>query len=141
LIRYPTAILALGLTLAACGTSDPTGPNDGGGRSVKVDPSFGTDVFEIFTRRGCTAGTCHGTGAGGLTMTSAATAYANLVNVPSPASGEVRVIPANSDDSYLVKKLEGRASAGARMPLTGPPLDAIDLQNIRNWIDQGAADN
>jgi hypothetical protein len=108
---------------------------------VKADPSFSADVFEILVRRDCTAGGCHGSGEGSLTMTSAATAHANLVNVASPESGELRVIPGNAQDSYLVKKLENRAAAGARMPLIGPPLDATDLQNIRNWIDQGAADN
>lgn len=140
MFRHSTAMLALALAAAGCGGSDPAGPG-GGGRVVKPDPSFSVDVFEVFTRRGCTAGGCHGSGEGGLIMTSAATALANLVNVPSPESGEIRVIPGNAQDSYLVKKLENRASAGARMPLTGPPLDATDLQNIRNWIDQGALDN
>lgn len=141
MFRHPTAILTLALAMGACGSSDSTGPDDGGGRVVKADPSFSADVFEILVRRDCTAGGCHGRGEGGLTMTSAATAYANLVNTPSTASGEIRVIPGNAEDSYLMKKLENRASAGARMPLTGPPLDATDLQNIRNWIDQGASDN
>jgi hypothetical protein len=45
------------------------------------------------------------------------------------------------DDSYLVKKLEGRQSVGARMPLNGAALDNTDLSNIRNWISQGAKNN
>ena len=143
--------LALSLALAACGGDSPTdlagsnnGNNNGGentGPTVKTDPSFANDVFDVFTRNGCTAGGCHGTGQGGLTMTSAGNAYTNLVNVPSPTTGEIRVVPGNANDSYLVKKLEGRASAGARMPFGGSPLDATDLQNVKNWINQGAKNN
>ncbi len=141
--------LSLSLSLAACGGDSPTDPggtdgnNNGGstGRTVKADPSFASDVFEIFTRRGCTGSQCHGGGQGGLTMSSASGAYTDLVGVKSPISQEVRVIAGNADDSYLVKKLEGTASAGERMPLGGSPLDATDLQNIKNWINQGAKNN
>ena len=141
--------LALSFSLAACGSDGPTDPGviDGGGndggdtRTVKDDPSFASDIFEIFTRRGCTGSQCHGGGQGGLTMTSASGAYGALVDVASPNSGETRVIPGNAADSYLVKKLEGTATVGQRMPLGGGPLDDIDLQNIKNWINQGAKNN
>jgi hypothetical protein len=73
-------------------------------------------------------------------MTSASGAYSNLVNVASPATGEIRVIPGNANDSYLVKKLEGRQSAGDRMP-QGGTIDATDLANVKNWINQGAKNN
>ena len=147
---FPLWIVA-SLLLAACGGGDsPTGPDDqdpGPGdpgtptRTIKDDPSFSQDIFEIFTRRGCTASGCHGGGAGGLTMTSASGAFTQLVGVVSNASGEVRVIPGDPANSYLVKKLEGRQSVGARMPLGGAPLDSIDLTNIRNWIGKGAKNN
>jgi hypothetical protein len=141
--------LSLAVSLAACGGDSPTDPggtdgnNNGGntGRTVKADPSFASDVFEIFTRRGCTGSLCHGGGQGGLTMSSATGAYADLVDVKSPITQEVRVIAGNAANSYLVKKLEGTASAGERMPLGGSPLDATDLQNIKNWINQGAKNN
>lgn len=148
-------VFALVLLLAACGGGDgPTDPGNGGGNNdggsgggptgpvVKTDPSFSSDIMEVFTRRGCTESSCHGSGQGGLTMTSTAGTYQNLVNVASAgASGEVRVIPGNANDSYLVKKLEGRQSVGARMPSGGSPLDATDLTNIKNWINQGAKNN
>ena len=145
---------ALVLLLAACGGGDsPTSPvdNEGGnnnggdggnsGPVVKADPSFSSDIMEIIQRRGCSESSCHGSGQGGLTMTSTSGTYTNLVNVTSPNSGEVRVIPGNATDSYLVKKLEGRQSVGVRMPQGGSPLDATDLQNIKNWINQGAKNN
>lgn len=146
------ALLSLTFLVAACGGSD--GPTDPGGddndnddtggetRSIKDNPSFSQDIFEIFTRRGCTASSCHGGGAGDLFMTSATQAYNNLVDVASPTSGEVRVIPNGAANSYLVKKLEGASGiAGSRMPLGGTPLDNIDLTNTKNWINQGAANN
>lgn len=76
-------------------------------------------------------------------MTSAANAHANLVNrAATGAPNETRVIPGNAAGSYLVKKLEGAAGiVGARMPLGGSPLDSIDMNNIRNWINQGAKNN
>lgn len=146
-------VLALVAVFTACGGSEgPTdpGPNPGGGngntggRTIKENPSFSSDVVEIFVRRGCTDGACHGGGQGGLTLSSTASvSYTNLVNVSSPTSGEIRVIPGDAQNSYLVKKLEGRQAPGqgARMPLGGSPLDDTDLANIRRWIDQGAQNN
>lgn len=148
-MRPSTSVLIAAVVfLAACGGSDgPTDPGgdlgggDGDTRSIKNDPSFANDVWEVFTRRGCAASSCHGGGAGNLTLSSASGAYTALVNVTSVASGEVLVIPSNANDSYLVKKLEGRQSVGARMPLGGGALDNIDLSNVKNWINQGAKNN
>lgn len=143
--------LALLLSATACGGSgnptDPTpasggtGGNTGGTVGPQADPSFATDIMEILNRRSCTSSGCHGSGQGGLTMTTASVAYANLVNVVSPNSGEVRVIPGDAANSYLVKKLEGTQSVGAQMPLGASPLNTTDLQNIKNWINQGAKNN
>lgn len=146
-IRFVLMVVAV---FAACGGDSPTdpdpdpGPGTGGtgGRTVKDNPSFASDVVEIFVRRGCTEVGCHGSAQGGLTLSATASvSYANLVNVTSPASGEVRVIPGDAQNSYLVKKLEGRQSVGAQMPLGGAALDNTDLTNIRRWIDQGALNN
>ena len=126
--------------LAACGDNG-TGPGDDD-RVEKADPSFAADIVEITNRRGCTMSGCHGSGAGGMTLGDAATTYAAWVDVPSAgAPTEIRVIPGDAQNSYVVKKVEGRASVGARMPFGLAPLDAIDLANLRNWIDQGAKNN
>jgi hypothetical protein len=148
-LRSILCIATLGLFLTACGGSDsPTDPgnndgNNGGGdtRVIKADPSFASDIFEVFQRRGCTAAGCHGGGAGGLTMTSSSGAFAALVGVASTGTGEVLVMASDAANSYLVKKLEGTASVGARMPFGAGALDNIDLTNIKNWINQGAKNN
>ncbi len=105
-------------------------------------PSFAQVVDEILVRRDCTTGMCHGGGAGGLALTfSVVGNYANLVNVPSSAQPAVLLVkPGDAANSYLIMKLEGSGS-GARMPLDRAPLSATDLNNIKDWINAGAANN
>lgn len=142
-------VLALSLALAACGGSEdgPTAPDDGGPpedtRVVKASPSFADDIMEIVERRGCAQIGCHGNGstAGALSLDGTATAYDQLVNVVSGCQGLIRVVPGDPDDSYLVMKVEGTHTCGARMPLGDQPLDSIDQKNIRNWVLQNALNN
>lgn len=139
--------LSLLVFLVACGSEDSPmepgggGGGGGGGPSIVDDPSFSGVVMEVFDRKGCTAGNCHGSGSGGLTLTDAATSHANLVNVTSPTSGEIRVVPGDAASSYLITKLNPSPPFGAQMPLGGSPLDNVDLTNVTNWINQGAQNN
>jgi hypothetical protein len=135
---------AAALSLAACGDGG-TGPNDNGGggdtRTIVADPSFGTVIQEIFNRRGCNSGSCHGSSQqAGLDLRTGSS-HANLVNVLATQSGTMRVIPGNANDSYLIVKVEGRQTVGQRMPVGGAALDNIDLTNLKNWINQGAQNN
>jgi hypothetical protein len=52
-----------------------------------------------------------------------------------------RVTPFDPAASYLLTKLEGNQTVGARMPLGAAALDSIDIQNIKNWISNGAESN
>lgn len=144
------AALVAAAFMVACGGGDgPTDPGDNGNPggnpgnpttpTVKTDPSFAGDIVPLFTSNGCTASGCHGPPVqAGLTLSSSP--WASLVNVASTQTGEMRVIPGNANDSYLIKKLEGRASQGDRMPVGGQ-LTSTDLTNIKNWINQGAKNN
>lgn len=139
--------VAVSLTTGACGDSstgpDP-GPGGGGGgdpRVIVADPAFGAVIQEIFTRKGCSASSCHGSAQSASLNLSAASAYGNLVNVVATQSTAARVIPGDANASYLVIKVEGRQSVGGRMPLGGSPLDNIDITNLKNWINQGAKNN
>ena len=148
-IRSKLVTLATVALLAACGgTPTDDGRNGNGGGATRViltNPSFATDIQEIFGRRGCTASDCHG-GAmqGGLGLATAAASYANLVNVSAVAAngpfGLDRVEPNDIAASYLWLKVSG-TDAGPRMPQGGSSLDATDLGNIMNWINTGALDN
>lgn len=140
-------LLCAALIFTGCATDDaPTssgnGGGGGGGRTVKADPGFALDIQEIFDRRGCTGSSCHGSGTQADLDLRTGTSYGELVDVqsfqPSPL---VRVRPGHAQDSsYVVDKLDG-SGLGQRMPQGGAPLDSIDMNNIINWINQGAKNN
>lgn len=145
--------IVFALTMAAaCGGGGGTGPSGdgngdggggggGGGRVVLDDPAFAANIQEIFDRRGCNASSCHGSiQEAGLDLRSGSS-HASLVNVQATSEPILRVIPGNANGSYLVIKLEGRQSVGERMPRGQNPLDATDLANIKNWINNGAPNN
>ena len=69
--------------------------------------------------------------------------YQQLVGVASVSRpGSTRVIPGDPDNSYLVRKLEGRDINGERMPRgTGPFLTEGQMLVIRKWIQDGAPNN
>lgn len=80
--------------------------------------SWVTDVFNpIIVGKGCTAGLCHGGGAGGLLMTDSTTAYNNLVNVNAQCAGlpagTKRVLPSDAINSFMFKKV---APASSTLP-------------------------
>ena len=148
LVRTLGACAALVL-VAACGSDDddPMAPEPppgepGDTRSVLANPSFATNIQEIFGRRGCTAAQCHGADPGQANLNlSSGTARAQLVRIPSRLEPTfLRVVPDSADISYLVIKIEGRQQVGVQMPVGGT-LDSIDINNIRNWINQGAQNN
>ena len=107
------------------------------------------DVQPIFNRN-CTLSGCHSGGFPQARMSLEAEKIFDpvegAVGVQSlEAPGLKRIDPGSSVSSYLVAKLEGNQASvggiGDRMPLGSPPLDPIEIQVIREWIDQGAQDN
>ena len=138
-IRIVLSSLAVA-ALAACGGDSITEPV--AEREILANPSFVTDINPIFQARGCASGACHGSGAGGLTLTSSASVnYGRLVGVQAAGEPFQLVAAGDAENSYLVIKIEGRQTSGTRMPRGGNPLDAVDRGNIRNWIDNGAPNN
>ena len=115
-------------------------------RVILTNPSFTTDIQEIFDRIGCATSDCHGgANRGGLGLASADASYANLVDIPAfavnnPSIGLDRVEPNDHLASYLWLKVSG-TTAGPQMPQGLPPLDQIDQTNIMNWINTGALEN
>ena len=129
-------IVAVMLVVSSgCATDDfPTSPPGGGGAV-----SFSADVQPVFTTN-CATSSCHGTFmAEGLDL-RAGTSHSQLVNIASMQDTIDRVVPGDAAGSYLVHKLEGTQSSGTQMPQGLPVLSSVDLQNIKDWINDGALD-
>ena len=93
---------------------------------------------QIFDTR-CTQ--CHGLFARGGLDLRPGIAHGQLVNVSSSQSTVTRVVPGDPEASYLVHKLDGRASiAGSRMPQGGSFLTTTEMELVRGWIRAGAPD-
>jgi hypothetical protein len=131
--------LILLLVLTAC-----SGGKDSGDAAEALDPTLTNVQAQIFDGS-CAFSSCHSgaNGSGQLDLT-AGNAYASLVNVESSAAaGEIRVIPGDSANSYVVKKCTlGATFTGDLMPQgTTEGLDADRLDLLKAWIDAGAADD
>jgi mono/diheme cytochrome c family protein len=84
---------------------------------------------------------CHGgrNPSDGVDLSSAAAAWADLVNVVSGCRGLALVVPGNPDASYLLAKLTGGNICGGRMPSGSfSPLTGAQIDTIRGWIAAGA---
>jgi hypothetical protein len=108
--------------------------------------SIRTEIFETTDLAGRTSCvTCHNAQgrvpAGQLNLRT--DPYNALVNVSSRfRAGATLVIPGNPDESYLIRKLEGRDITGLRMPQSGPPyLTPGQIAVLRRWIEIGAPNN
>jgi hypothetical protein len=136
-------LLAAGATWSACDEKLSTlaGP------TPNLTPTFATIQSEVFEKPDSTGRpacvNCHTAvgrnPAGGVNFTHDL-AYDNLVNVPVRGkAGEIRVIPGDPDNSYLIKKVEGNPSiVGQRMPIGGKYLTDGQVLIIRRWIANGA---
>jgi hypothetical protein len=135
-------VLVIGLSAGCGGGSSPTQPSPTPAPAPAppaLQPTFSSIQANVFSTR-CSP--CHSgaTPEANLRLVGA-DAYANLVNVASTQRSLRRVAPNDSDNSYLIHKLEGRGDiVGLRMP-PPPFVTSTDMQIIRQWIDQGAANN
>lgn len=129
---------ACSVTLAACGGGGGGGYGSSSSGGVMLAPTLASIQANVFTPI-CTA--CH-TGASapqGLRLDDG-TSCANLINMHSPQdSSLIRVVPGNANASFIIQKLEGTQTVGARMPFGGPYLPQSTIDVIRQWIASGAA--
>lgn len=91
----------------------------------------------------CALSGCHVGGSAGLPGVMdlrSGQAFTNLVGVSSREQPTLnRVEPADPDNSYLVRKVEGALTiTGSRMPLGRPSLSQAQIDLIREWIANGA---
>jgi len=134
------------IALAGCGGGSGVGLDEngnpvGGGPPAQLTPTLASIQQNIFTPS-CGFSGCHapGTAPFGLRLDTAAMSGQLLVNVASfELPSLMRVSPNDPDNSFLVQKIEGTATAGGRMPLNRTPLTAQQIQVIRDWISNGAS--
>lgn len=95
---------------------------------------FATQVQPILTANCVTA--CHGpTGIAAFLNLETGSSFAALVQSASPA-----VVPGSSATSRLFLRISTNTPL-QQMPLLAAPLSAADQTLIKDWIDQGAANN
>ncbi|MGI9223506.1 MAG: Ig-like domain-containing protein, partial [Woeseiaceae bacterium] len=91
----------------------------------------------VFTPN-CTNAGCHSGGAPAAGMSlEAGQTFNNVVDVPSVGMPAMdRVEPGDPDNSFLVRRIEG--TVAPQMPLGGAPLDQALIDDVRQWISDGA---
>ena len=100
---------------------------------------FADNIQPIFTVN-CAVSGCHLPGTTAPMSLAAGASVASLVNQPATYSpGQTRVVPGDSANSVLFKRITG-ATAGLPMP-PGTQLPANERNLITVWIDMGAKDN
>lgn len=131
-------LTAFGLILfVACQSPSSTQPPG----QAKEDPSFALDIQPILSNN-CTVYSCHGAANQARMTLVEGRAYGNIVNVTSKeVPSRKRILPFEADHSFLVIKIEGRQTAGARMPAAKDRLAHFQIQTIKNWVHQGAKNN
>jgi hypothetical protein len=125
--------------------SDPTpvGPIPGSFfLPTNTTATYAGNIQPIYSASCATSAICHANGSN-LVVLAPNVSYGNTVNVQSNGQNGPQglfIDPFQPDMSYLLGKVEGTA-AGARMPYNGDPLPQDQIDAIRNWILEGAADN
>ena len=112
-------------------------------------PTLSSDVQPIFDNN-CAFNGCHG----GTILEppekpmslAAGQSRLNTVGVESfQVPGMDRIAAGNPDASYLVHKIQGTqgqvGGSGQRMPLNLQMLSPVEIDVIREWIEDGAKDN
>ncbi len=131
------------------GPGSPSGDGTAGGDfiaqfTISTPAALGGTLDEIqaaiFTPicSSCHSATGNTGGITNLDLSNADASLMSLVNVPSEQDTNfVRVLPGEPDNSYLVQKMQGNASAGGVMPPSGM-LGTAEIDAVRLWITNGA---
>ncbi|HWP64413.1 MAG TPA: hypothetical protein VNO26_00690 [Candidatus Limnocylindria bacterium] len=125
----------------ACTNTCARGPCE----AQTFESSWDAIYAQVIERHGCTQAACHGSspGEGGLDLRREH-AYANLLEVPSTGSAEVRINPGGPRRSSLWLKLAAATApgsvtiGGSPMPSGLPPISEDELEAVRLWIYAGA---
>jgi len=134
--RFLLHLVILSVFSYGCERAEEPQPNT-------VQPTFGSIQENIFSTN-CALSGCHkgSSPPHGLNLEEG-NAFNNIVNVPSKeVPSLLRIKPGQPDESYLYMKITGAAGIiGSRMPFGKPPLQDEQIEAIRQWIADGAANN
>jgi len=116
----------------------------GGCGGDKAEPVAYSQVQSVWEKYGCTG--CH-PGVNSSLDLREGRSYAALVGIAALEDPSLtRVVAGDPERSFLYLKLGGASplgdipAIGTRMPPRAPPIDADDLELVRDWIEQGAKD-
>lgn len=106
-----------------------------------ADPRLSMIQAEIFTPS-CTQASCHDADGpeSDLDLTEGAS-HGSLVGVSGQLSSTVRVVPGDPDNSLLIQALEGTAPDPIRSMPIGLMLEQDQIDIVRQWIEDGAAND
>ena len=129
-LRLRIGLVAALLALAACGGGG------GGDEAPPLQPTLASIQANVFTPI-CADSGCHASpGMLGLNLDNVTNSASSLINVPSfYGGGLVRLVPGDSDASFLIQKLGPNPMFGDRMPYMKPPLAQVTIDVIRQWIE------
>jgi len=129
-------VVAVGIMTGSC-----AGDGTGLAGPVPLAPTLSSLQQNIFTPI-CTQ--CHTGAVAPLALAlDSGISRQNLVGVASvQVPAMARVVPGDPEASYLVWKIEGRQGVvGEQMPRGLQPLSPTEISAVREWIQNGAADD
>lgn len=137
-------VFVFSIAVTSCSSSGGTDPYGGGNNNnddnnnnnneIGMEPTF-ANVQQIFTQN---CGSCH---IGGTQNGVRLDSYDNVINSVGDQYGTEVVQPDDADASPLIDKIEPNPQFGARMPEGGPYLSSDRIDQIKEWINQGAENN
>jgi len=120
-----------------CENQITTSSNDNHSTISEIQPTLANIQKYVFNNF-CV--NCHGNSTAQANLNlSEGSSFRNLVNVQSVSSSLKRVAPGDSENSYLLKRLNA-ADGQTVMPPNGK-IDQQYIDLIKAWIDDGAQDN
>ena len=128
------------------GTASETGPIPGSFLlPTKTKATLAGNVQPIYNQSCATSAICHANGANYVVLSNGVS-WANTFLVEADGVNGPQgffVDPFLPDSSFLFKKVAGTQgpTGGATMPYNGDPLPADQIELIRSWILEGAANN
>ena len=105
---------------------------DAGTAAAQGTISYSSDIQPIFTT---SCAPCH------IAAKTAGLSLATYAGVMAGGKDGAVIKPGDPDNSLLVQKIKGTQTIGVRMPYHRDPLPDAKIQQISDWVTQGAKDD